>query len=129
MAHRVPIDPDKGVNDLVRQLADDSRRLLRDELRLARIETSENMHRAGRGVVWLGLAFGVGVVMLVALTLFSVTAIGRVAGGHYWVGAMVTAAIEIAIGIWLLKQGADTFGDAPYSMPETRSALRIIRNS
>jgi uncharacterized membrane protein YqjE len=129
VAQRVPIDPDKGVNDLVKQLADDSKRLLADEVRLAKLETAESLHRAGRGALWLGIGFGVAVVMLVAFTLFFATFFGSVANGHYWVGALLTAAVEIASGLWLVQKGLAAFKKAPYSLPETRAALRVVRSS
>lgn len=128
MAQRVTIDPDKGLPDLVRQLSDDSKRLIGDEVRLAKMETSESLHRAGKGAIWLGLAFGVAVVMLVAFTLFFATLFGRIAGGHYWVGALLTAAIEIAAGLWLVQRGLGAFKQAPYSLPETRSSLKLARD-
>lgn len=129
MAQRVLIDPEKGLNDLVRQLAEDSKRLLGDEVRLAKLETAESLHRGGRGALWLGLAFGVLVVTLVAFTLAFATLFGRIANGHYWVGAMLTAALEIAAGLWLVERGMSAFKRAPYSLPETRSALKVLRNS
>jgi hypothetical protein len=125
VAHRVPIDPDKGIPDLVRQLGDDSKRLLGDEVRLAKLETAESMHRAGRGALWLGVAFGVAVVALVAFTLFFATLFGRIANGHYWVGAFLVAAIEIAAGLWLVQRGMAAYKKAPYSLPETRSTLKL----
>ena len=128
MARRVAIDPDKGLPDLVRQLGDDSKQLIGDEVRLAKLETSESIHRAGKGALWLGVAFGVAVVTLVAFTLFVTTMFGRIAGGHYWVGALLTAAIEIAAGLWLLRRGLGAFKAAPYSMPETRSSLTLARD-
>jgi uncharacterized membrane protein YqjE len=128
MAQRVTIDPDKGLPDLVRQLSDDSKQLIRDEVRLAKLETSESIHLAGRGALWLGLAFGVAVVTLVAFTLFFATLFGRIANGHYWVGALLTAAIEIAAGLWFLQRGLDAFKKAPYSLPETRSSLKLARD-
>jgi hypothetical protein len=128
MAQRVAIDPDKGVTDLVRQLSDDTKRLLGDEVRLAKLETSESLHVAGKGALWVGLAFGIGVVMLVAFTLFFATLFGRIANGHYWVGAFLTAAIEIAGGLWLVQRGLGAFKAAPYSMPETRSTLKLARD-
>jgi hypothetical protein len=127
VAQRVPIDPDKGINDLVRQLGDDTKRLLSDEVRLAKLETAEGMHRAGRGALWLGVAFGVAIVMLVAFTLFFATAFGRIANGHYWVGAFLTAAIEIALGLWLVQRGIKAFGQAPYTLPESRAGLKVIK--
>ena len=128
MAHRVPIDPDKGLNDLVRQLGDDSKRLITNEVRLAKAEAAESVHTAGRGALWLGLAFGIGVVALVAFTLFTVTVIGRIFDGNYWVGALITAVIEIALGFWALKRGLSRFSDAPFSMPQTRYGMHVIKN-
>lgn len=127
MEQRVPIDPDKGLPDLVRQLMQDSKRLMSDEVRLAKLETGESIKSAGRGAIWLGLAFGVAVVTLVAFTLFFATAFGRIANGHYWVGALLVAAIEVAGGLWLLKRGLSDFGRAPYSLPDTRAGLKIIK--
>ena len=129
MAQRVLIDPDKGLNDLIRQLADDSKRLLGDEVRLAKLETTESLHRGGRGALWLGLGFGVAVVALVAFTLAFATLFGRIANGHYWVGAMLTAALEIAAGLWLVQRGMSSYKRAPYSLPETRSGLSVLKNS
>lgn len=127
VAQRVPVDPDKGLNDLVTQLADDSKRLVMDEVRLAKLETGENIKQAGRGAVWLGLAFGIAVVALVAFTLFFATLFGRIANGHYWVGAVLVAAIEIAAGLWFLKRGLGQIARAPYSLPDTRTGLRILK--
>jgi putative superfamily III holin-X len=112
LAQHIPMDPDKGVTDLVRQLGDDSKRLLTDEMRLAKLEAAESVHAAGRGAMWLGLAFGIVIVALVAFTLAFASFFGRVANGHYWIGAMLTAALEIAAGLWLVQKGLAAF--TPY---------------
>lgn len=127
MATRVPIDPDKGIDDLFKQLGDDSKRLVRDEIRLAKLEAGEAIHEAGRGALWLGLAFGVSIVALVAFTLFFTTAFGRIANGNYWVGAFLTALIEFALGLWLVQRGLKDLKKAPYSLPETRAALKLAK--
>jgi hypothetical protein len=128
VAQRVTIDPDKGLNDLVRQLGDDSKRLLGDEVRLAKLEAADSLQQAGNGGMWLGVAFGIAVVMLVAFTLFFASLFGRIANGHYWVGAMLTAALEIAAGLWLVQRGTRAFKQAPYSLPETRAGLKVLRS-
>ena len=128
MAQRVTIDPDKGLNDLVRQLGDDSKRLLGDEVRLAKLEAADSLQQAGNGGMWLGVAFGIAVVMLVAFTLFFASLFGRIANGHYWVGAMLTAALEIAAGLWLVQRGMQAFKRAPYALPETRAGLKVLRS-
>ena len=121
-----PLDG-RSVGDLVDSLTHDARQLLQAELRLAKIETGAAVTRAGRGALWLAVAFGVLVVALVAFTLFLSTLIGRFAGGHHWVGAVVTGAIELAVGGWLVKQGLRELADAPYTMPETRAGLRVVK--
>lgn len=121
---RQTIDPDIGIPDLIRQLGEDSRRLVSDEVRLAKLETKESLHRAGRGALRLAIAFGVGVVMLVALTVFLATFIGRLASGHMWVGALVTGLLELAVAAVLLKRGIAAFGEPSYTLEETRAALK-----
>ena len=128
VAQRVLIDPDKGLPDLVRQLADDSKRLLANEVRLAKLEATESVHRAARGGMWIGIAFGVAVISLVAFTLAFATLFGRIANGHYWVGALLTALLEIAAGLWLLNRGLRAYKQAPYTLPETRATLKLSKS-
>jgi hypothetical protein len=123
-AHRVPIDPNAGIPDLIRDLADDSKRLLVDEVQLAKLETKESVRRASKGVLWMALAFGIGVVTLVALTLLLVTLIGRLARGHMWVGALVTAALELGVALWFLKRGMGEFKEPSYTLEETRESVK-----
>jgi uncharacterized membrane protein YqjE len=127
VAQGIPIDPDKGINDLIRQLAEDSKRVASDEVRLAKMEIAESVHEAGKGAMWLGVAFGASVMMLVGLTLVIATFFGRVSN-HMWVGALLAAAIDVAAGLWLVQRGLKSFRAAPYSIPETRGGLRVIRN-
>ena len=119
----VAIDPETGIPDLIRRLTDDSKRLVTDEVHLAKLEAKDSLHRAARGGIWLALAFGVAVIMLVALTVFIATLIGRLANDHMWVGALVTGVVELAIGFWLLKRGLATYAQPSYTLEETRGSL------
>jgi hypothetical protein len=121
---QIPTDPDSGIPDLIRQLGDDSKRLVADEVRLAKLEMKESVQRAGRGAVQLAVAFGVGVVMLVALTIFLATLIGRIAAGHMWVGALVTGLLELAVAVVLLRRGLGVLREPSYTLEETRAALK-----
>ncbi len=123
-AHPVHVDPEIGLPDLVKRLTDDSKRLVKDEVRLAKLEASESAKTAAKGAMWLGVAFGVGVVMLIALTIALATGIGQVANGNMWLGALVTGAIEIGLGIWLIKRGVSSFGEPSYTLEETRAELK-----
>lgn len=123
--HGAPTD--RSVGQLVTSLTDDAKQLFTAELRLAKLEAGESVARAGRGSLWLAVALGVLVVALVAFTLFFATLIGRLASGHHWVGAIVTGVLELAVGAWFVTRGLAELGRAPYSLPETRAGLRIIK--
>jgi uncharacterized membrane protein YqjE len=121
-------DPDAGIPDLVRRLADDGKRLVADEIRLAKIETKENVKKAGRGGIRLAVAFGIGVVALVAFTLLLATLIGRLASGHMWVGAIATGIVELVLAVVMIKKGIKALGEPSYTLEETRAGLSTIRH-
>lgn len=121
---RVSPDPDAGIPELIRQLGDDSRRLVADEVRLAKLEMRESLQRAGHGAVRLAVAFGVGIVALVAFTVFLATLIGRLAAGHMWVGALVTGLLELAVAAILLRKGLTALKEPSYTFEDTRESLQ-----
>lgn len=127
-ANPMRIDPDAGIPDLVRRLSDDGKRLVSDEIRLVKIETKENVKAAGRGGIRLALAFGIGTVTLVAMTLLMVTLIGRLANGHMWVGALVTGIVELVLAFVLVKRGVKALAEPSYTLEGTRAGLATIKN-
>lgn len=124
ISHRIPTDPDTGIPDLVKNLADDSKRLLGDEVRLAKLEMRESVKQAGKGGLWLGLAFGIGVVALVALTILLAALIGRIANHNYWVGALVTGVVELVLAIVLFRKGARAMAEPSYTLEQTRAEAK-----
>jgi hypothetical protein len=120
---RMPIDPDVGIPDLISRLGDDSKRLLSDEVRLAKLELKDNLKQGAKGAMWLGIAFGVGIVGMVAFTIFIATLIGRLVDGHMWLGALVAAVLDLVLGIVMIKKGIAAYAAPSYTMKETRAAL------
>ena len=118
------IDPDAGIPDLIRRLTDDSKRLVGDEVRLAKLEVSENIHAGARGALWLSVAFGIGVVGLVGFTIFAATLVGRLASGHMWVGALVVGVLELVAAGLLIKRGLAAYGKPSYTLEQTRESLK-----
>ena len=121
---RGTITADTTIPELVRQLGDDSKQLLTDEVRLAKLEMHEAAHEAGAAATLLAVAFGAGVVTIVAFTLFVATLIGRVVSGHMWLGALVASVIDVAIGAMLIKAGLGAFAEPSRALDEFRSAQR-----
>jgi hypothetical protein len=122
-AQRMPIDPDVGIPDLVRRLGEDSKRLMSDEVRLAKLEVRDNLDSAAKGAMWLGVGFGTGVLAIVAFTLCLATLIGRLVAGHMWVGALVTGIVELVVAAVLVKKGLSSYAEPSYSLEQTRAAL------
>lgn len=121
-------DPDAGIPDLVRRLTTDSKQLISDEVRLAKLEVGESVKSAAHGTLWLSVAFGVGVVTLVALTVCMVAAIGALASGHMWVGAIATGLIELGIAAWLIKRGLTRFREPSYTFQASRESLQDTKS-
>lgn len=122
--NRMAVDPDTGIPELIHRLGDDSKRLVSDEVRLAKLEVRDNLKRGGKDLMWLVVAFGAAVVALVAFTLFVVTLIGRILNGHMWVGALAVGVVELVVGIVLIKRGVGAFKEPPYKLTETRESLK-----
>ena len=120
----VHADPDTGIPDLVRRLTDDSKRLAGDEVRLAKLELHESVRTGARGTLWLAIAFGVAVVALVALTVFLVAIVGRIANGNYWAGALIVGLLEAGVGYFLIRRGLSAFKEPSYTLEESRAALK-----
>ena len=115
-------DTDAGVVDLIRRLTDDSKRLAGNEVRLAKLEMAEHVRQGGRGAMELGIAFGAAVVAATALTVCVVALIAS-ATGRLWIGALVTGAVELLVGLLLTRRGTQVLGNTSYSLPETRESL------
>lgn len=123
-ARSIRTDPDTGVLDLIRRLGDDSKRLINDEIRLAKLETKESMHTASRGALWLGVGFGIAVVALTALTVLVASLTGRMLGENYWAGALITGVLWLVIGAVMVKRGLIDFHEPSYTLEETREEAR-----
>lgn len=118
----MPIDPDAGIPDLIRRLADDSKRLALDEVRLAKLEVRDNVHTGARGTVRLAIAFGALVVALVAFTIALAAVLGRLTG-NYWAGTLIVGALELGAAYVLVTRGLHKMREPAYTFPESRAAL------
>jgi len=123
----VPIDPDAGIPDLLRRLVDDSRRLAQDEVRLAKIEMRERAREATRGGIWLGIAFGAGVVALVGVTVLLCTLLGCLLG-NLWAGTLLTAVLWLGSAYLLAMRGLKQIKAQELTLPETRHEAKETVN-
>jgi uncharacterized membrane protein YqjE len=130
VAHRdIHIEPNTTVGDLVSRLGDDGKRLIKDEIQLAKLEVIESVHTAGRGMMWLGVAMALSFVALTALTVGLSAVLGRILTDALWLGTLLTAVLWLAIGGLLVMSGIKSVSSASYSLPQTRRELTLTRDA
>ena len=115
-------EADAGIGDLVHRLTDDSKRLVANEVQLAKIELRESVRTGARGAMWLAIAFGATVVVLVAVTVLLSVLLGRLFG-NLWAGTLVTGLLELGVGFLLLRMGLARYREPSYTLDETRSSI------
>jgi uncharacterized membrane protein YqjE len=119
-----PVDADTGIPDLIRRLGDDSRHLAGDELRLAKLELHESVHRSVDGSIRLALALAFSIVAAVALTVLLIVAVAAMFGHHYWAGALIVGGVELVAGMLMLRRGVAVVKSPSYPLQASRESLK-----
>jgi hypothetical protein len=110
---------------LLRTLAEGSTTLLRQEVRLARLEFASLFHSIGTGTAYTAIG-GV----LATLGTFAVfTGIILLAGDqwlrdHYWIAAMIVTAITGGVAYWLAKRGMTLLSPRKLAPNQTVATLK-----
>lgn len=111
---------DRSVGQLVQDMADQTRRLVRDELRLATSELKEKGKHAGIGA---GLAGAAGVVALFGgATLIAAAVLALALVVPAWLSALVIGAVLLAIGGITAMVGRRQLKSATPPVPEEAAA-------
>jgi hypothetical protein len=117
LSNRGSGDGQAGVVELVRQLSDDSRRLARDEIRLAKLEMADTLRSGGQGAMVMAVAFGASVIALSALTVCVIAALS-LAIGKVWIAALIAGVVELLLGFLLVQRGARDFEGIGHSVAD-----------
>ncbi len=96
----------RSVGTLLRELAEGSAALVRNEARLARLEFTEIIAGVGKGTV--AVASGGVLALLGALSFFSgliLLAGDQWLRDRYWLAALIVTAIAAGVAAWFAKRG------------------------
>jgi hypothetical protein len=117
-AHDTPPDElrERPIGDLVKQLANQTSTLVRQEIDLARAELSEKGRVAGQGAGLLGGATVVGLLAAGALTACAVLALSEVLDP--WLAALIVAVVLGAVAALLGVRGRARVRDATPPVPQ-----------
>ena len=107
---------DRPVGELLKQLAQETTTLVRQELELAKAEVSEKGKKAGLGIGILGAAGVVALLALGALTAFFILALDGVMPA--WLAALIVALVYGAIAGVLALMGRERVQEVGKPIPE-----------
>lgn len=118
MAHPMPEDDprERSLGELLKRLAEQTSRLIRDELRLARAEMTEKARGYSRGGAMIAAAAFVGLLAGFALTLFLVYLL-RLAM-PLWAAAAIVTVVYGVVAFALFKTGQRRLQEAAPPVPE-----------
>lgn len=112
-----------SIGDLIRQLTADSTALFRQEIRLAKVEVRETASAMTRDLIKIGVALGLALVGVLALTAFLIVALGDLMD-NYWLSALIVAVVYLAIGGILAKNAMNDMKKRQVKPEETIRTLQ-----
>ena len=115
----------KSVSELLSDLTDNGTQLVRDEIRLARVETVESLLKFRNGATWLGIGFGLGMCAAAAgLACLIMVLSLYVLGGRTWLAALLVAVLFGVIGWICVWRGGNSLKGAGLGRHETGPTIK-----
>ena len=107
---------------LLRRLLDETSKLFRTELELARAEVSEALSQAK--VAAISMASGGAVLFAGLLVLLAAAVLGLAHVVPDWLAALIVGAVVIAIGFVMIQTGKKKLQPSTFKPERTQNALR-----
>ena len=107
---------DRSLGELLKQLSEQTTRLVHQELELAKAELQEKGKQAGQGAGLFGGAGAIGLAALGALTACFILALDIIMPA--WLAALIVAVVYGIVAFVLVKQGQARIKKATPPLPE-----------
>jgi hypothetical protein len=107
---------DRPLGELLKQLSEETTRLVHQELELAKAELTQKGRQAGMGAGMFGGAGALGLAALGALTACFILALNAVMPA--WLAALIVAVVYGIVAFVLVKQGQAKVKQATPPVPE-----------
>jgi hypothetical protein len=115
----------RGVGQLLREVAEDGAQLARQEVQLARIEFAQIARDIGKGTVLAIAAAMLGLLTVQMLVFGIVLLLGdALFRGHYWIAAFVLTVVLGGVAFYLLKRGTALLSPRNIKPEQTLATLR-----
>ncbi len=120
-----PMNGSRSIGALLRELAEGSATIVRDEVRLARLEVGSLLRALGVGT---GLVASGGVLLLVGglalLTGVIMLAGDQWLGDEYWLAALIVTVLLAALTWWLVAKGRSALTPQRLAPDQTVATLK-----
>jgi hypothetical protein len=116
-------EADRSLGDLFSTLANEVSTLVRQEVRLARVEVSQKASQVGRDIGLLavgGLVAYAGLLAIVAAAILGLAA----AGLPTWLSAFLVGLVVAVVGYVLLRRGLDNLKQNSLAPQQTLKSLK-----
>jgi uncharacterized membrane protein YqjE len=119
-------DGRRSIGALLRDLAEGSATLVRDEVRLARLEIGGVAAGIGKGTAWIATAAVLALLGTLCLIAGIVLLIGDqwLPADLYWVAALILLVITGGIAAWFAKRGMALLSPSQLAPHETVTTLK-----
>ena len=116
----------RPVGALLRDLAEGGVSLVRNEVRLARIETVDAMNSIGRGSALVATAAVLALLGALALLTGLILLVGDqwLPRDRYWLGALIVVVLTGAVAAWFANRGLALLTPAQLAPEETVRSIR-----
>jgi uncharacterized membrane protein YqjE len=123
MATHDPVDArDRGLGELVKDLASQTSTLVRQEIKLAQVEVTQRGKLAGKGA---GLMAGAGVAALLGLgALTTVLIVALDGAATLWLAALIVTVLWLAIAAVLAMTGKKALQSSAPPAPQTVETVK-----
>jgi hypothetical protein len=119
----------RGIGQLLREVAEDGAHLARQEVNLARIEFAQIARDIGKGTGYAVAAAMLGLLTVQMLVFgFALLMGDTLFRGHYWIAAFVLTVILGAVAFYLLKRGTALLSPKNMKPEQTLATLRRHRD-
>ena len=114
---------DAPLGDLIRQLAQDSATLVRQEVALAKAELQSNVKSVARDLTMVAVGGVIALIGAMVLILFLVLAVGD-ALDEYWLGALIVGLLFVIVGGGLAKSNLNKLKHESVAPTRTLETLK-----
>src|SRR3954451_5106250 len=117
-----PNPREQGIGELVKDLADQTSTLVRQEIKLAQAEVTQKGKTAGKGAGMLAGAAVFGLLALGALTAALIALLDKAMAT--WVAALIVMALWVIVALVLAKAGQKSLQQATPPAPQTVETVK-----